>query len=105
MNEIKFGVDLYKPVKEQATLALKELKKVLPISMSKLVVAFKIPAQFAGKAASIVHKYDVKKEEWQKDGSLVVLLELPASVKQSVFNELNHLTHGEVESKIVEEKE
>lgn len=105
LAEIKFSVDINKPVKEQVAVVMKELKKLLPITMDKLTVAVKIPAQFSGKASVIVHKYDIQKEEWQNDGSLVVVLEIPASVKQDLFNELNHLTHGDIESKIIEKKE
>ena len=72
--------------------------------MEKLNIAVRIPAAFSGKASVILHKYDLKKEEWQSDGSLVGLLEIPAGAKQDLFNELNHLTHGEVETKILENK-
>ncbi len=104
LQEIKFSVDINKPVNEQINDVLKELKKLLPISMEKLNVAVKIPAQYAGKANVVLHKYGVQKEEWQNDGSLVAMLEIPAGIMQDLFNELNHLTHGELESKILENK-
>ena len=104
LEEIKFTVDISRPVNEQVNAALKELKKLLPISLEKLNIAVKIPAQYSGKANVILHKYGVQKEEWQNDGSLVAVLEVPAGVKNDLFNELNHLTHGEVESKILENK-
>lgn len=104
LDEIKFGVDINKPVRDQINEALKELKKILPISMEKLSIAVKIPAQYSGKASVVIHKYGVKKEEWQNDGSLVAVLEIPAGAKQDLFNELNHLTHGEIESRILENK-
>ena len=72
--------------------------------MENFRVAVKIPAQYAGKASPVLHKYGVQKEEWQNDGSLVAMLEIPAGAKQDLFNELNHLTHGEVESKILGNK-
>ena len=104
LDEIRFSVDINKPVNDQIAQAIKELKKLLPISMEKLNLAVKIPSQYAGKAGVILHKYGLRKEEWQNDGSLVALLEIPAGIKQNLFNELNHLTHGEVESKILENK-
>ncbi|MBU0662568.1 ribosome assembly factor SBDS [Candidatus Micrarchaeota archaeon] len=102
MEEAKITIDLHRPVREQIPIVLKELKKLLPISLEKLEIAVKIPGEFAGKGSGIVRKYDIKKEEWQNDGSLVVLLEVPAGVKNDLFNELNTLTHGAVETKIVE---
>jgi ribosome maturation protein SDO1 len=104
LNELKFNVDINKPTQELVQEALKGIRKLLPISMDKLNIAVKIPAEFSGKASVILHKYGLKKEEWQNDGSLVALLELPAGAKQDLFNELNHLTHGQVESKILENK-
>ncbi|MEK6957664.1 MAG: ribosome assembly factor SBDS [archaeon] len=104
LDQIKFSVDINKSVKEQITEVLKEIKKLIPISMENFRVAVKIPAQYAGKASPVLHKYGVQKEEWQNDGSLVAMLEIPAGAKQDLFNELNHLTHGEVESKILGNK-
>ncbi|MBI4210680.1 MAG: ribosome assembly factor SBDS [Candidatus Diapherotrites archaeon] len=104
LEEIRFSVDINKPVSVQVQEALKELRKLLPISLDKLNIAVRIPAQFTGKASVVLHKYGVQKEEWQNDGSLVALLEIPAGVKQDLFGELNHLTHGEVESKILEKR-
>ncbi len=104
LEEIKFSVDINKPVSELVQEALKELKKVLPISMEKLNIAVKVPAQFSGKDSVILHKYELRKEEWQNDGSLVALLEVPAGITQDLFNELNHLTHGQLESKILEKR-
>ncbi|HLC79341.1 MAG TPA: ribosome assembly factor SBDS [archaeon] len=104
LEEIKFTVDISKPVKDQIAEAIKDIKKILPISLEKLNIAVKIPAQYSGKASVILHKFGLQKEEWQNDGSLVAVLEIPAGIKQDLFNELNHLTHGEVESKIIENK-
>ncbi|MCR4335431.1 MAG: ribosome assembly factor SBDS [archaeon] len=104
LNEIKFNVDLNKTVKEQIAEVVKEIKKILPLSMEKLKIAVRVPAQFSGKASVILHKYGLEKEEWQNDGSLVAMLELPAGTKQDLFNELNHLTHGDVETKIIDDK-
>ncbi|MBI5553833.1 MAG: hypothetical protein HY917_03780 [Candidatus Diapherotrites archaeon] len=44
------------------------------------------------------------KEEWQNDGSVVVLFEVPGGLQSNLLNDLNHLTHGSVETRIVENK-
>lgn len=103
LEEARIQIDATKSASEQIPGILKEIKKLIPISMEKLRVAVKIPPEYAGKAEFILHKYDLKKEEWQKDGSLVAVLELAAGVKAELFNELNNLTKGEVETKIIEE--
>ena len=103
LEETRIQIDATKSASEQIPAILKEIKKLIPISMEKLRIAVKIPPEYAGKAEFILHKYDLKKEEWQKDGSLVAVLELAAGVKAELFNELNNLTKGEVETKIIEE--
>ncbi|MBI4044404.1 MAG: ribosome assembly factor SBDS [Candidatus Diapherotrites archaeon] len=103
LDEIRFSFDLNRPFNHQVEQAVKELKKVLPISMEKLKIAVKIPSVFAGKASAVLHKYEIVNEEWQASGSLICVVLVPAGVKQDLFGELNHLTHGDFESKLLEE--
>ncbi len=102
MKEAKIVVEAGKSAEEQMPKIIKDLKILLPISFEKLKLAVKIPAQFAGKAYSVLHGYGILKEEWLNDGSLVVMLEIPAGIKLELMNELNHITHGDVQVKIVE---
>ncbi|MDO8634139.1 MAG: ribosome assembly factor SBDS [archaeon] len=103
LNEIRFSFDLNRPFNHQVEQAVKELKKVLPISLEKLKVAVKIPSMFAGKASAVLHKYEIVNEEWLGSGSLICVVLIPAGIKQDLFSELNHLTHGDFESKLLEE--
>ena len=102
INEAKIAVEPLKSAEEQLPKIIKELKILLPISFEKLRIAVKVPAQYSGKAYSALHHYEIKKEEWLGDGSLVMIVEIPAGLKLELMNELNHLTHGEVQTKIVE---
>ncbi len=103
IEEAKISIDINKSVAEQVSDIIKEIKRLIPISLEKLRIAVKIPAQYSGKANVILHKYELKQEEWQKDGSLVAVLEVSAGTKASLFDELNHLTHGDIEIKVLEE--
>src|SRR3989344_3072922 len=105
LTELKFNIDINKPNKEIIADLIKQLRKLLPISLENLRIAVKVPALHAGKASPILHKYTLIKEEWQNNGSLIAVLEIPAGLKQGLFNELNHLTHGDVETKILDKKE
>lgn len=104
MEEAKVQVDLNTSAQAQLPAILKEIRKLIPISMEHLRVAIRVPALYAGKATPVLHKYDLKKEEWQNDGSLIALIEIPAGLKQDLLNELNHLTHGSVEAKLLDSK-
>jgi len=102
MEEAKIHVDLFKPAAEQMNDVVKEIRKLIPISMEKIKFAVRISAQYSGKGTALLHRYDVQKEEWQRDGSLVAVLELPIGVKQDMMNDLNALTHGSVDIKILD---
>jgi ribosome maturation protein SDO1 len=102
MDEAKVKIDIAKKADEQVDSTLKAITPIIPIRFEKLQLAFKIPAQFAGKASGVMRNLGkVVKEEWKSDGSYICLLEIPAGLQNDVFDKLNSLTHGQIESKIV----
>ncbi len=105
LEEINPHIDEFKPAGEQVTEILKELKKKLPISFEKLQLAVKIPAVYAGRTQSELHHFEVKREQWLNDGSLIMVIEIPAGLKNELLNKANKATHGEAEIKILDEKE
>lgn len=104
MEEAKITIDAFKSTEEQIKTIVDEIKKIIPISMDKVSFAVKIPAQYSGKASSIIHKFEIKKEEWLNDGSLLAEFTLPSGMKQDLLNELNSATHGDIIVKIEGEK-
>jgi ribosome maturation protein SDO1 len=102
MDEAKIHVDAGKSAEGQVQEILNELKKIIPISLEKQRIAVKVTAQQAGRVSAFLHKYELKKEGWQNDGSLIAVVEMPAGMRSDFLNELNHLTHGDVETKILE---
>ncbi len=41
------------------------------------------------------------KEEWQKDGSWVVVVEMPGGLEQDFYDAINKVCHGNIESKVI----
>jgi len=101
LAQAKIHIDAFKGVEEQVDEIVKEIRHLIPISMEKVDFAVKVPAQYAGKASAIIHKYEMKKEEWLNDGSLAAEFLLPAGAKGDLLNELNSVTHGEIIVKII----
>jgi len=101
MEQEKIHVDPFKSVEEQIPEIVKVMRRVIPMSMEKIDFAIKVPAQYAGRCSTIIHKYEMKKEEWLNDGSLAAEFLLPAGAKQDLMNELNSATHGEIIVKII----
>ncbi|MEK6821442.1 MAG: ribosome assembly factor SBDS, partial [archaeon] len=102
LAELKITVDEFKDVATQVKEILPRLKVKLPLSLEKLTVALKIPPAFASPALNLLHRYDVKRQEWQSDGSLIAIVEIPGGMKNELFEKINHITHGEATTKIVE---
>lgn len=102
MEEARVHVDPFKPTEQQVQEVLKAIKPLIPISMERVQVAFKIPALYSGKAYAEVRKFgELVRESWQNDGSFIGVLEIPAGMQGEIFDSLNALTKGSVETKIL----
>jgi len=102
MEQAKIHIDAFKSVEEQVNTIVDEIKKIIPMSLDKIDFAVKIPAVHAGRCSAIIHKFEIKKEQWLNDGSLVAEFLLPVGMQQDMLNELNSATHGEIDVKIIE---
>ncbi len=102
MEQAKVRVDLERRIEEQIDEVFKTIQSIIPIKFERIQVAIKIPPSFAGKASNIVRSFGtLLKDEWEKDGSYICLIEIPAGIQQEVYDRLNNLTHGQVEVKVV----
>lgn len=105
MEEARCKIDPFEKVRDQVKRVVKDLRPLLPLRFEVRTIAVKIPAEYTGKAYGEVKSYgELKKEEWQKDGSWVGLIEIPVGIEQEFYSALGKATSGEVETKIVERK-
>ena len=103
--EAKFHVDEFKPVNEQVQEALKKLRPILPIKFETKEIAIKISPEYAPKCYSTVKSFGtILREEWQTNGSWVVVVELPGGMENDLYDKLNKICHGNVESKVLKVK-
>jgi ribosome maturation protein SDO1 len=71
--------------------------------MEALKMAIKVPPRYAAKAYNVVERYaHVTKSEWQSDGSWIGMVTLPAGLQMEMLDKLNKLTHGRVQSKLLQ---
>jgi ribosome maturation protein SDO1 len=102
LEEAKFKVDPLRRTEEQIEQAMKLLRPLLPIAFEKVQVSIQIPAVHTGHAYGPVRAMgEIQKEDWQDDGSLVIVLEIPAGMQTEVYDRLNKLTQGQVTTKLV----
>jgi len=101
-NQIRLVVDPFKPAEEQAKAVIEELRTLLPIKIEKMKVAVKVFPEHAAKAYGSIKGFGtITREEWQKDGSLVALVEMPAGLYGSFVDRLGKLTQGTVQTKVL----
>jgi len=95
MEELRIGVDLYKPAEAQAVEIVKKLARVMPIRLARAVVQARIPPEYSGRIyRELTRLGEVKKADWLSDGSLLIELEIPAGAQVDVVNTLQKLTRG-----------
>ncbi|MFX1587105.1 MAG: ribosome assembly factor SBDS [Promethearchaeota archaeon] len=102
IEEAKVKIDLMRSAEEQVDDIVKSLRAIIPIRMEQVELAIKIPSAFTAKGYNIVAQLaQIKKEEWQSDGSWVSVVVLPAGLQMELIDKLNKLTHGRVQTKLL----
>jgi len=102
MGQIKYSIDPFKSADEQAKDVIDELRTLLPIKMEQMRVAVKILAEFAAKGYGAVKGYGtISREEWQADGALVAVVEMPAGVYGPFVERLGKITQGTIQTKVL----
>jgi len=102
MEQIRYPIDPYKPVEEQAKDIVKLLRPILPLKIEQVTVAVRIPAEHSARAYGAIKTLGtIKREEWRGDGSWYGELELPAGSYASLLNKLGNVTKGSGEAKII----
>ena len=104
LEEAKVHLDPFKDVKEQLQDIIKKLRPILPLKFEKIKIAIRIPAEYSHKCYGTLKNYGIQQEEWRNDGSLIVAIEIPAGIQGEVYDRLNKLTAGNVETKILKNK-
>jgi len=105
LEEAKVKIDNFKKAEDQVQDIIKQIRPVLPISFEVKEISVKIGPKYAAKAYSTVDKFGkILRDDWQPDGSWLVVVEIPAGLQNDFFDSLNDLTHGEVETKILNTK-
>ena len=104
MDEAKLHIDPMQDAEKQVDKVLAALKPILPIKMETNEIAVHIPAQHATRIYGFLKSHNMKKQEWEKDGSLVAVVVLPAGQQADFYDKLNKMTSGQIETKVIGEK-
>jgi ribosome maturation protein SDO1 len=86
-----------KPVEEQIGEIMDHLRKVLPLSIEVKRAKLRIPVLYAAKAYGVAKEY-IKEENWQNNGDLEAVIEVPSALITDFYERLNNMTHGSIVS-------
>lgn len=102
MEEAKVHIDPFKPVEAQVPAVMDALRPLIPIRFDKVRIAVKVSGEDYGRCyEDFKHFGKVTKEEWQKDGSWIGVIEMPAGLQTEFLEKISNKTHGEAETKIM----
>ena len=105
LQEAKVRIDEFKSVEEQAEKIIKQINAIIPIKYETRELAIKIPAKFAGQSFGVVKQFArVLKDDWQDNGSLLLIVEIPAGLQNDLTDRLNNLTKGSIEVSVIKTK-
>ncbi|MDH4292221.1 MAG: ribosome assembly factor SBDS [Dehalococcoidia bacterium] len=102
MEEARVRIDPFKPVDVQVKDIIDELRPLLPIRFESVKIATKLSGEDYGRCyEDISHFGKLVKEEWEKDGSWIGVVEMPAGMQGEYLDRLNAKTRGNVQTKII----
>lgn len=102
VDEVHYSFD-NRPAEQQMYDLVNKLKEKIPIKIETKKVRLTIPARFTGQAYGLIGDYK-ESEEWQNNGDLVAVLNIPAGMQVDFYEKLNGVTHGAVVSEEISEE-
>ena len=103
--EAKVHIDEFTQVEEQVQEILKKLRPILPIRFEIKELSIKISPEYAPKCYSIIKSFGtILNEHWQTNGYWIAIVEIPGGMENDLYDKLNKICHGNVESKVLKVK-
>jgi len=95
MKDARVTIDPQKNAEDQIKDIVEKLRSIIPLKSENVELEITVPAQFAAQSYSVLKSAgSLKKEEWQSNGSLKAILEIPAAARPNVIDRLGSVTKG-----------
>jgi len=95
LEQTRISIDPFKNSEEQAKGVVEKLRTIIPLKSENMLLEITVPAQYAAQSYSVLKSNGtIKKEEWQNNGSLKAILEIPAGARANVIDRLGSITKG-----------
>ena len=95
MDDGRVTVEPFKNADEQVKDVVEKLRPIIPLKSENLILEISVPAQFVAQSYTVLKSTGtLKKEDWQPNGSLKAILEIPAAARPNVIDRLGSITKG-----------
>lgn len=95
LDDARVSIDPHKNTEEQTKDIVEKIRTIIPLKSENLTLEITVPAQYAAQSYSVLKSTgNLKKEEWQSNGSLKAILEIPAAARPTVIDRLGYITKG-----------
>ena len=95
MTDGRVSVDPFKNPDEQIKDIIEKLRPIIPLKTENIILEISVPAQFVAQSYTVLKSTgSLKKEDWQPNGSLKAILEIPAAARPNVIDRLGAITKG-----------
>src|SRR3989344_542672 len=102
LEEAKVKIDENRNAEDQVHEIVKKIMTVLPIRFETRQIEVRISPEFAAKSYSVLKTFGkLVSDSWQGDGSMLAVVEMPAGMQEDFFSELNRLTKGNCETRVL----
>ena len=95
LDDGRVSIDPFKNIDEQLKEIIEKVRSIIPLKSENIVLEITVPAQFVAQSYTVLKSTGtLKKEDWQSNGSLKAILEIPAAARPNVIDRLGSITKG-----------
>ena len=95
LDDGRVSIDPFKNIDEQVKDIVEKLRPIIPLKSENIILEISVPAQFVAQSYTVLKSTGtLKKEDWQTNGSLKAILEIPAAARPNVIDRLGAITKG-----------
>ena len=103
MKDGRISVDPQRGVDDQVKDIVEKLRSIIALKSENLQLEILIPAQYAAQSYAVLKSAgSLRKEEWQNNGSLKAILEIPAGARPNVIERLGSVTRGSATVEVIQ---
>ena len=102
IDDGRISIAPFKNIGDQIKDIVEKLRPIIPLKSENLVLEISVPAQFVAQSYNVLKSTGtLKKEDWQSNGSLKAILEIPAAARPNVIDRLGSITKGTATVEVV----